>query len=261
MWLACCLVIVGLAACSTEPQSPSGGAPILGDADRILELYDLDRNDLADLADGSRIIFFGDSITAAGIRETGYVTMVEEALEVLYPDRLIEVRGSGVVNDTVNNLRRRLSRDVLDRRPTLVVIYVGVNDVAGLGPGNVAVAVGKQAYRTGLTELVNRIQAAGAEVLLCTPAVLGEVVDDESRINRALDDYAEVVHEVAEDQQAGVCDLRREFSEYLREHNSTELTRGLLTSDGVHLNERGNRLVAKTMLRALTTERESGSAP
>lgn len=249
-------LILALAACSPGSRTPSG-TPTPDELGRILEQYNLNRSELADLAGGSRIIFLGDSITVAGVKEGGYVSMVEEALEILYPDREIEVRAAGVVSDTVSHLRRRLSRDVLAHRPTHVVIYVGVNDVAGLGPAEAALDAGKQAYRTGLTDLVDRIQATGAEVILCTPGVLGEVVDDDSRYNRALDDYAEVVHELAEDRESGVCDLRAEFSEYLREHNSSERTRGLLTLDGIHLSERGNRLVAGSILRALTNERSS----
>ncbi|HEX2052269.1 MAG TPA: SGNH/GDSL hydrolase family protein [Actinomycetota bacterium] len=205
------------------------------------------------IRDGSRILFFGDSITVGGTDEGGYVTLVADAIKGLYPDRRITVRGSGVVGDKVSDLQRRLSRDVLARRPTHVVIYVGVNDVASMGPGQAALAEGEAAYREGLTELVTRIQGNGAWVMICTPGVIGENVDEQSDTNIALERYAEAARAVAQEKGAGLCDLRKEFTDYLRNRNLNGRRSGLLTVDGIHLNLSGNRLVATTMLRALVT--------
>ncbi|HEX2180552.1 MAG TPA: GDSL-type esterase/lipase family protein [Actinomycetota bacterium] len=204
-----------------------------------------------DLADGSRVLFFGDSITAGGVQEGGYVRVVEEALEEFYPDRDIDVAGSGVVGDNVGDLRRRVKRDVLDRRPTHVVIFIGVNDVASLGPGSAAAADGERRYAEGLTDLATRISATGASVTICTPGLLGEDLQDGSRDNDLLERYAAAARRVASELGTGLCDVRGDFSSYLAANNPGGEDEGILTVDGIHLTPRGHRQLARTMVRAL----------
>lgn len=228
---------------------------------RVEQEYGIPAGGLVELRDGSRITFFGDSITVGGAEDTGYVTRFEEAIQGLYPNRTVEVRASGVVGDTVPDLARRLARDVLSHKPTHVVIYVGVNDAAGLGPGAAAVRRGVEAYRRGLTGLVEQLRAAGAWVMVCTPAVIGEDVDQDSGTNRTLDEYAAAARDVAAETGAGLCDLRREFTDHLSARNRSGADRGLLTVDGIHLNAAGHRLVAGTMLRALVTTATPAPVP
>ncbi|MEX2588032.1 MAG: GDSL-type esterase/lipase family protein [Actinomycetota bacterium] len=200
----------------------------------------------ASLPSGTRVVFFGDSITAAGVWPGGYVRLVSEALG---GESQVEVIGSGVEGDDVRDLQERLSRDVLSLAPTVVVVYVGVNDVASVSEG--AEEAGLAVYRSGIVDLIDRIQRAGAEALVCTPGLLQERPYDGSRENLLLDRYAQVVREVAAERNAGVCDLRRAFTEYLSMNNPEGRSRGVLTLDGVHLNSAGNRFVARQMLQAL----------
>ena len=48
-----------------------------------------------------------------------------------------------------------------------------------------------------------------------------------------------------------MVDLRTIFHEYSVAHNPENLYNGILTSDGVHLNTKGNALVAEEMWKAL----------
>ena len=50
---------------------------------------------------------------------------------------------------------------------------------------------------------------------------------------------------------ASRCDLRRTFLDHLRIFNPGGQEKGILTSDGVHLNSAGNTLVASEAARAL----------
>src|SRR5258708_40211169 len=81
------------------------------------------------LKKGERIIFLGDSITQGGGGPKGYVTLVKNALTEKHKDLGIEVVNAGISGNKVPDLQRRLRKDVLDRKPTLVVIYIGINDV------------------------------------------------------------------------------------------------------------------------------------
>ncbi len=160
--------------------------------------------------------------------------------------------GTGVVGDQVSDLTRRLRKDVLAKKPTHVVIYVGVNDVASLGPSRAALNAGAETYSEGLAGLVESITASGAEVMLCTPGVIGEDVDQGTLTNYGLELYATKVRELAAGRQTGLCDLRSEFTRYLVNNKRLSKRSGALTVDGLHLNGAGNRLVARTILRAFT---------
>ena len=48
-----------------------------------------------------------------------------------------------------------------------------------------------------------------------------------------------------------VCDLRKAFLAHLEANNKDGKAKGILTSDGVHLNDAGNKFVAETMLKSL----------
>lgn len=237
-----------IAACTPAPDFDVPQSQ----TEKLREDFGIDPGQSVNLPSGSRIVFFGDSITAGGVKEGGYVTLVEDALATLYPDRDIEVIGSGVVGDKVPDLARRLRKDVLAKKPTHVVVYVGVNDVASLGPSRSALNAGAEDYLEGLTALVSSITAAGAEVMLCTPGVIGEDVDQGTLTNYGLELYAAKVRELASERRTGLCDLRSEFTSYLVKNKRLAKKSGALTVDGLHLNGAGNRLVARTVLRAFT---------
>jgi lysophospholipase L1-like esterase len=203
------------------------------------------------LQKGDRIVFLGDSITQAGNdHPKGYVQLIRQTLKGRHPDFAIEVIGAGVSGNKVPDLQRRLQKDVLDRKPTLVVVYIGINDVWH-GEKDPARGTPKDRYEAGLQDVVGRIQDAGARVLLCTPSVIGEKADGSNTNDKKLDEYAEVGRSVARDRKVPVCDLRKEFLAYLKEHNPDNKASGVLTNDGVHLLDTGNAFVAQAILRCL----------
>ncbi len=140
------------------------------------------------LAKGDRIVFLGDSITEAGAGRGGYVTMIREALNERHKDLGIEVIGAGISGNKVPDLQRRLERDVLKRKPTLVVIYIGINDVwhGERDPKN---GTSKEQYEEGLKDVIGRIHKGGARVLICTPSVIGEKADGSNFNDKKLDEY------------------------------------------------------------------------
>ena len=75
------------------------------------------------------MIFFGDSITQAGVSPTGYITKVGEMLKSKGQDSEYELIGAGIGGNKVYDLYLRLEDDVLAKKPDVVFIYVGINDV------------------------------------------------------------------------------------------------------------------------------------
>ena len=198
-----------------------------------------------------RVVFFGDSITEAGALPGGYVAQVDSGLAEVFAGRSIEVIGAGISGHKVPDLQERLHRDVLSHSPTHVVIYIGINDVWHHFEFDHVTGTHPDTFRVGLTDLVQVIQGRGATVLLCTPSVIGEDPTSAAPVNRRLMEYAAISRSVARETGATLCDLRQAFEAYLVEHNADKAYEGILTTDGVHLNEAGNRFVAAFMLEHL----------
>ncbi len=202
-------------------------------------------------APSTRIVFFGDSITEAGALPGGYVTLVAEALAERYPNGAVEVIGAGISGHKVPDLQERLDRDVLAHDPTHVVIYIGINDVWHFYEFDHVTGTEREVFEEGLHDLISTMQGAGAHVSLCTPSVIGEDPASDTEVNQALMEYADISRTVAEASGATLCDLRAAFEDYLVAYNPDKLYEGVLTTDGVHLNEGGNWFVADLMLEHL----------
>ncbi|MCA9060925.1 MAG: Dabb family protein, partial [Planctomycetaceae bacterium] len=205
-------------------------------------------NAFGQLADGETIVFLGDSITAQGAGEKGYVTLFRQSVEARRPNSEIKVIGAGIGGHKVPNLEERLDRDVLAHKPNAVVIYIGINDVwhSTRGQGTTI-----DRYESGLKSLIKRCNDAGARVILATPSVIGEKTDGSNALDAMLEEYSAVSRKVAQECGATLLDLRAGFINYLKEYNVANVDKGILTSDTVHLSDEGNRFVAARMLEAV----------
>jgi lysophospholipase L1-like esterase len=199
------------------------------------------------LKKGEKIVFLGDSITQAGVDPKGYVTVIKTALAEKHKELGIEVIGAGISGNKVPDLQRRLQKDVLAAKPTLVVIYIGINDVWH-GESNPANGTTKEKFESGLKEIIGKIKSSGARVVLCTPTVIGEKKSGANKLDAKLDEYADVSRKVAKETDSQLCDLRKAFVDHLMKHNEKDKDAGILTTDRVHLNDAGNKLVATTIL-------------
>ncbi len=194
-----------------------------------------------------RIVFLGDSITQAGADKGGYITLIGDTLAVKHKDLGVEVLGAGISGNKVPDLQRRVEKDVIDKKPTLVFIYIGINDVWH-GEMDPPMGTTPEKFEEGLKEVIGKITAAGARVVLCTPSVIGEKTDGKNPLDKKLDEYAAISRKVAKELKLPICDLRKAFLAHLKENNPTNKAKGVLTGDGVHLNAAGNRFVAEQML-------------
>jgi lysophospholipase L1-like esterase len=202
------------------------------------------------LRNGDRIVFFGDSITEQGMKPNGYITLIKNELNTRHPEKKIDIVGAGISGNKVPDLLGRVAEDVIDTKPTVVVIYIGINDVWHWAlPGHQGTP--KDRYESDLREVIARIKYSGAKVILCTPSVIGEKSDGKNPQDAMLDDYAAIDRKIVLDLGIHLCDLRKAFIDYLKVHNTEEKEKGVLTVDGVHLNNEGNKLVADEILKML----------
>ena len=87
--------------------------------------------------------------------------------------------------------------------------------------------------------------------MICTPATIGEKTDFSDEQDGDLNKYAGIIRNIAKNNNCPLIDLRKIFLDYNLQHNPDNKDRGILTVDGVHLNDTGNNLVADIMYKAL----------
>ncbi len=200
------------------------------------------------LKPNERILFLGDAITQNGEAPNGFLSLMKGELAKTEKFNKVTIIGAGVKGDKVPDLESRLEKDVISIKPSVVVVFIGANDVwhpkSGMGTK-------KDIYEDGLRRIVRRITAGGARVILCTPATLGEKVDGTNPLDEMLEVYCEINRKVAADTKSQLLDLRKAFIEYLKKKNLQNEEKGILTTDGVHLNELGNRFVGLKMMEAI----------
>ena len=204
------------------------------------------------------VIMLGDSITAGGGNPMdeknknvkGYVSLVKAGIDEKHKDLGVKVINKGISGNKVTDLQKRLQKDVLDLKPNVVFIYIGINDVWHWDlPKHKGTT--KDEFEAGLKDIIGKIKAVGARVILCTPSVIGEKTDGTNPQDKMLAEYADISRKVAKDESLTLCDLNKAFMDYLKENNKENKDKGVLTGDRVHLAPAGNKLVADTMLKAL----------
>ncbi len=195
------------------------------------------------------IVFFGDSITQAGVQPGGYITVLGSMIKEKGLSDQYQLTGAGIGGNKIYDLYLRMDDDVLSKNPTTVVIWVGVNDVwhkRSFGTGTDA-----DKFEQFYNAIIKKLQSKNIKVLLCTPATIGEKTDFSNELDGDLNKYSNIIREIARKNNCSLIDLRKSFLAYNLANNPDNKAKEILTSDGVHLNEKGNRLVAEEMMKVL----------
>lgn len=206
------------------------------------------------LKKGDKIVMLGDSITQGGSSPKGFITLMQKAVDEKHKDLGVKLVNKGISGNKVTDLQQRLQKDVLDLKPNVVFIYIGINDVWHWDLGGNHKGTTPEQFEGGLKEIIGKIKAGGARVILCTPTVIGEKTDGSNKQDKMLGEYSELSRKVATETSVELCDLNKAFTAYLKEHNKDNKEKDVLTRDRVHLKDEGNALVAETMLKALGME-------
>ena len=192
-----------------------------------------------------KILFFGDSITQAGIGKSGYITKMAEMISSKGLSDKYELIGAGIGGNKIYDLYLRHEEDVIAKKPNIVVIYIGINDVWHKTTSRTGTDYDK--FEKFYHALIQRIQKSGSQVIICTPTLIGEKYDSTNENDGDLNYFSSVIRKIALDEKCKLIDLRKAFIEYETKFNTENKALGILTSDRVHLNEAGNQFLADTM--------------
>jgi lysophospholipase L1-like esterase len=198
-----------------------------------------------------KIVFFGDSITEAGVKPGGYITRIGELAGKENASSKYELAGAGIGGNKIYDLYLRLESDVLSLNPDVVIIFVGVNDVwhkRSHGTGTDA-----DKFEKFYNAVIKKLQEKNVKVILCTPAAIGEKTDFSNELDGDLNHYSNIIRSLAKKNNLTVIDLRQTFLDYNKKFNTENKESGILTTDRVHLNEKGNQVVAEEMWKVIRT--------
>lgn len=197
--------------------------------------------------DPIKIVFFGDSITQMGVQPKGYVYEVQQYIAKNLAGNY-EAVGAGIGGNKVYDLYLRLE-EMLEHKPNVVVIYIGVNDVWHKSSSGTGTDADK--FVKFYNRIIEKLQAQGIKVILATPAVIGERTDFSNSQDGDLNHYSNIIRDIAKKNNLELVDLRKAFLEYNLKNNPENADRGILTTDRVHLNDKGNAFVADLMIKTL----------
>jgi len=195
------------------------------------------------LKPGDRMVFLGDSITEQRI----YTRYVMDYFTLHYPGARIEFRNAGWVSDTAPGGLKRLERDVLALKPTVVSICYGMND-AGVTSYKQSIY---DRYIGAIKELVDTLRAKNIKVVLLSPGCV-----DESRASRlagynaTLGRFASQLVDFAAKQGIPAYDIHAPMLDVLNKAKAAD-PNFIMTNDGVHPQSSGHVVMAYGLLRAL----------
>lgn len=206
--------------------------------------------------DGDRILFLGDSITHSG----GYPRTICDYCVTRYPDCSIDIEVVGVPGDGVRWCGGRIEEEVVSRKPDVLSVMFGMNDVEHFLPSwKKGADVEKQckqadrlvsAFKAGHAELVKKVRSAlpGVRLVCLTPTPYDEfseggryTTNNHAGVNIALAGVAEHVRRSAERFGYKVVDLNSAMLSQLRNNGGRCEMWG---ADRVHPNGLGHLYIA-----------------
>lgn len=209
---------------------------------------------------GEKIAFLGDSITQGGWgNPAGYVRLVMAGLAANGVNA--EPVPAGISGHKSNQMLARLEKDVLSKKPQWMTLSCGVNDVwhgaKGVPLDDAQAAAGQYEHKPGepdrgtytknITAIIDQAKTAGVKPVILTATVIKE--DLNSPENGKLAPYNAFLRKLAQEKNLPLADLNTQFQEKLKSLNPPD-KKNVLTTDGVHMNIEGNKLMARGVLQA-----------
>lgn len=198
-----------------------------------------------------RILFQGDSITDAGrsrevdrVRGVGYPTLLAAKLGYDYPGEY-EFINRGISGNRVTDLLARIKVDMINLKPDVMSILIGVNDVwHEFGNQN---GVRTDLYEDIYNLLIAEVKAAlpDIRIMIMEPFVLKGTATEAGWDEFSVDVYqkAAAARRVAEKNGLDFIPLQEKFDQ------ATKLAPAKYwLEDGVHPNAPGHELIAKAWL-------------
>lgn len=191
-----------------------------------------------------KIAFMGDSITQQGHNyPAGYVNMVMLGLKANGINA--DFVKAGISGHKSNNMLERLDRDVISKKPQVMTLSCGVNDVWHGARG-----VKLEDYKKNIRKIVDKAAAAKIQVYIMTSTMITE--NPAAPNNKKLAAYNQFLKELAAEKKLPLIDLNAVMQKEVAAAKAKYpgLKTNFLTVDGVHMAPAGNMMMAREILKA-----------
>ncbi len=213
---------------------PPATQPTTGEAEKGLKLKA-----------GDQIIAMGDSITQAG----GYLRVMDAVFAQQYPDLKIPgIVNVGIGGQKAEDMVKRFEKDVVSKKPAVVTINVGINDVWHRMDKPHDEEVLKE-YARNVERMVKMAQNAKIRVYLISPTIIEE--DPKAEGNVRLAKYIAAGKDIARRNKCEYVDLHALFLKAIEQNARKAKGKRFLTTDGVHMLPPGDTLMAAGILRTM----------
>ena len=191
------------------------------------------------------LLFTGDSITDCGRREaataplgTGYVRMLADELAATGDQTIIN---TGIGGNRAVDLESRWQFDVLDHRPDVLTIMIGINDTWRRYDANNRTSA--EAFEEHYRDILTRSRAKLAGQIVLFEPFLVEVTEAQRSWRDDLNPKIDVVRALAAE-----FDTELIPTDALMTAAADELGAAAVAGDGVHPTDAGHRLLADAWL-------------
>ena len=188
---------------------------------------------------GDTIAFLGDSITQAGSYDDGYIRLFEKVILNLGIEQYTFFE-RGVGGNTSADMLARVDNDVVAYHPTWTTYSAGVNDICYTGKTQTL-----DQYKANVTATFDKLDACGTKVIVFTTTPISEQTGES-----ALDPYVTWLREEANRRGYRIAEMNTAMKAELIARGATGQDPWKLTTDGIHLNADGNKIMAWELLKA-----------
>ena len=200
--------------------------------------------------DNSRVVFIGDSITAANL----VLPRVIHAYKCVVKAKNIRFFNCGVAGGTAEFAVTSFEKDIKRYNPTHAVISFGINDSYRdfLREERSAERLEKliaayNVYKKKMSELVDLLLGLDVEVTLCTPVPYDEYSESDTPALRGgyalMLGYSEFVRNLAKEKGVRLYDQHETLSRVMSAES-------IISSDRIHPTEHGYFVLAREFLKA-----------
>lgn len=192
---------------------------------------------------GEKIAFLGDSITQLGRGKAPYMGYLHLVIDGLERSGIkAKMIPAGISGHKSVQMLARLERDVIKKKPQWMLLSCGVNDVWHGRRG-----VPLPEYKKNITQIVEKAQKANIRVVIMTASMIRE--DAKNKLNTTLRSYNEFLRKLAKEKNCLLADINSQMQKEVYSKDLSCIKGNKLTYDGVHMNGRGNMMMASVILK------------
>lgn len=206
---------------------------------------------------GDRWCAVGDSITHSG----SYHKFINLYYATRFPENRIHYYNCGISGDTAAGVLRRINWDVLDKKPTVVSIMLGMNDVGIFDYGSDKNTPEDEKirseniwkYKENMRLLAEKFKAAGVRMIFITPSIYDQTSTMNAPLyyggNDGLGECSKYVQELAREFDADIVDFHWPMILLNAEQQKTNPQYTLVGADRVHPGDTGHFVMAYLFLK------------